>query len=134
MLMLLSSWGNCFLFKYWVRIGCGGLLILFKISWNGNYLEVCSICYKLLVFNINFFYTLFQPDYKAIAKSCNIWRNYNDIQDSWESVASIIKFYGDNKLEFAEVAKPGQFNDPDMVNYFDISLLEIVLYSWIYII
>ena len=56
-----------------------------------------------------------QPDYHAIAKSCNIWRNYKDVQDSWDSVAGIIKFYGDNKLKFAEVARPGQFNDPDMV-------------------
>lgn len=57
----------------------------------------------------------FQPDYKSIAKHCNIWRNYGDIDDSWESVKSIIDFYGDDKTHFAEVAGPGNFNDPDMI-------------------
>ncbi|GAB1600014.1 alpha-N-acetylgalactosaminidase-like [Argonauta hians] len=65
-----------------------------------------------------------KPDYQAIAKSCNIWRNYHDVQDSWDSIASIIKFYGDNKLKFAEIAKPGQFNDPDMLIVGDFGLSE----------
>ncbi|XP_036360764.1 alpha-N-acetylgalactosaminidase isoform X1 [Octopus sinensis] len=65
-----------------------------------------------------------KPDYKAIAKSCNIWRNYHDVQDSWASIASIIKFYGDNKAKFAEVAKPGQFNDPDMLIIGDFGLSD----------
>ncbi|XP_062610228.1 alpha-N-acetylgalactosaminidase-like [Saccostrea cucullata] len=55
------------------------------------------------------------PDYKAIAKSCNIWRNFDDIQDSWDSVASIIGYYGKNKGNFSDVAGPGNFNDPDMI-------------------
>lgn len=56
-----------------------------------------------------------KPDYVKIAKYCNIWRNYNDIDDSWDSVRSIIDFYGDDKTHFVEVAGPGNFNDPDMV-------------------
>lgn len=66
-----------------------------------------------------------KPDYKAIAESCNIWRNYHDVQDSWDSIASILKFYGDNTLKFAEVAKPGQFNDPDMLIVGDYGLSEV---------
>lgn len=58
----------------------------------------------------------FQPDYKKIAKLCNIWRNYRDIDDSWHSVAKIIEFYGKDHSNFIEVAGPGGFNDPDMVN------------------
>ncbi|XP_067663987.1 alpha-N-acetylgalactosaminidase-like isoform X2 [Haliotis asinina] len=54
-----------------------------------------------------------QPNYQAIRENCNIWRNYNDIQDSWDSVLSIINFYGQNKGNFAAVAGPGGFNDPD---------------------
>ncbi|XP_014775432.1 alpha-N-acetylgalactosaminidase [Octopus bimaculoides] len=65
-----------------------------------------------------------KPDYNAIAKSCNIWRNYHDIEDSWASIASIIKHYGDNNEKFAEVAKPGQFNDPDMLIIGDFGLSE----------
>ncbi|GFO25660.1 alpha-n-acetylgalactosaminidase-like, partial [Plakobranchus ocellatus] len=55
------------------------------------------------------------PDYPRIAKYCNIWRNYNDITDSWDSVKLIIKYYGDDKYNFSQVAGPGNFNDPDMI-------------------
>ncbi|CAD5118486.1 DgyrCDS7185 [Dimorphilus gyrociliatus] len=54
-------------------------------------------------------------DYANIAKHCNLWRNYGDIADSWDSVTSIINFYGSNKENFAQVAGPGNFNDPDML-------------------
>ena len=60
-------------------------------------------------------FPLTQPDYKKIAKNCNLWRNYGDIDDSWQSVKSIIGFYGDDKTKFSKVAGPGNFNDPDMV-------------------
>ncbi|CAL1543439.1 unnamed protein product [Lymnaea stagnalis] len=55
------------------------------------------------------------PDYPRIAKYCNIWRNFDDIDDSWDSVKSIIKYYGDNHGNFSLVAGPGNFNDPDMI-------------------
>lgn len=55
------------------------------------------------------------PDYKKIAKFCNIWRNYGDIDDSWGSVKSIISFYGNDEGNFSQVAGPGNFNDPDML-------------------
>ena len=51
-----------------------------------------------------------------MADNCNIWRNYNDIQDSWDSVTGIIKYYGDNQKTLVPVAGPGHFNDPDMVS------------------
>lgn len=34
------------------------------------------------------------PNYKLIAEHCNLWRNFDDIDDSWESVSSIIDYYG----------------------------------------
>ncbi|XP_052795328.1 alpha-N-acetylgalactosaminidase-like isoform X2 [Mya arenaria] len=55
------------------------------------------------------------PDYKKIASYCNIWRNYADIQDSWDSVKGIIEFYGNDTGNFSLVAGPGNFNDPDMI-------------------
>jgi Alpha galactosidase A len=57
-----------------------------------------------------------QPDYVAQAKACNLARNCHDIDDSWDSARSIIDCYGDNEDDFASVAGPGYFNDPDMVN------------------
>jgi len=58
---------------------------------------------------------MFQPDYAAQAEACNLARNYKDIEDTWESLQSIIAFYGDNADNFSAVARPGYFNDPDMV-------------------
>ncbi|XP_059150940.1 alpha-N-acetylgalactosaminidase-like isoform X2 [Physella acuta] len=55
------------------------------------------------------------PDYPRIAKYCNIWRNFDDIDDAWDSVKSIIKYYGDDHGNFSSVAGPGNFNDPDMI-------------------
>ncbi len=58
---------------------------------------------------------LLQPNYTAITSTCNIWRNFDDIQDSWSSVASVIDYYGDNQDVIIANAGPGHWNDPDMV-------------------
>ena len=74
------------------------------------------------------------PNYKSIAEHCNLWRNYDDIYDSWDSVLGIINYYGDDKGGFREekegekinnvlllqdgfgqFAGPGHWNDPDML-------------------
>ena len=57
----------------------------------------------------------FQPNYTSIINSCNLWRNFDDIQDSWQSVASVIDYYGDNQDVIIANAGPGHWNDPDMV-------------------
>ncbi|KAL7635615.1 UNVERIFIED_CONTAM: hypothetical protein RMT77_013432 [Armadillidium vulgare] len=54
-------------------------------------------------------------NYTAIRETCNLWRNYNDVQDSWNSVQGIINFYGRNRGDFASFAGPGGWNDPDML-------------------
>lgn len=55
------------------------------------------------------------PNYKEIATYCNIWRNYADVQDSWDSVRGIIDFYANDTGNFSLVAGPGNYNDPDML-------------------
>ncbi|XP_063866968.1 alpha-N-acetylgalactosaminidase-like isoform X4 [Scylla paramamosain] len=55
------------------------------------------------------------PNYTAIINTCNLWRNFDDIQDSWESVQRIIDYYGDNQDEIVANAGPGHWNDPDML-------------------
>ncbi|CAL1263603.1 unnamed protein product [Larinioides sclopetarius] len=57
----------------------------------------------------------YQPDYTAIAKHCNLWRNFDDIEDSWESVLSIVDFYAAHQDELVSAAGPGHWNDPDMI-------------------
>jgi hypothetical protein len=54
-------------------------------------------------------------DYAATAAHCNMWRMYNDIQDSWDSVTGIVDWVGDNAPHngMIEAAGPGNWNDPD---------------------
>jgi len=57
----------------------------------------------------------YTPDYKSIAEHCNLWRNWDDIQDSWTSVLSIIDWFSEHQDEFQKYAGPGNWNDPDML-------------------
>uniref|UniRef100_A0A915HQH7 Alpha-galactosidase n=1 Tax=Romanomermis culicivorax TaxID=13658 RepID=A0A915HQH7_ROMCU len=56
-----------------------------------------------------------EPDYKAISKSCNLWRNFDDIQIHWKSIESIIKFYDEHQDHLSIFHGPGHWNDPDMI-------------------
>ena len=38
-----------------------------------------------------------------------------DMEDSWDSLKLAIEMYGTNSGDFASVAGPGFWNDPDMV-------------------
>ncbi|KAL7740517.1 hypothetical protein ACLKA6_012290 [Drosophila palustris] len=60
-------------------------------------------------------YAGIQPNFSAIQSHCNLWRNYDDIQDSWASVENIIDYYGNNQDIIAPNAGPGHWNDPDML-------------------
>ena len=62
------------------------------------------------------------PDYQSISKHCNLWRNFNDIDDSWQSVLSIIDFYAQNQDDFERYHGPGHWFDPDMVIVGDFGL------------
>ena len=35
-------------------------------------------------------------NYSQVAASCNMWRMYDDIQDSWDSLTTIVDWVGDN--------------------------------------
>jgi alpha-N-acetylgalactosaminidase len=60
-------------------------------------------------------YAGMQPNFSSIIDSCNLWRNFDDIQDSWASVESIIDYYGNNQDVIVANAGPGHWNDPDML-------------------
>ncbi|KAJ8717376.1 hypothetical protein PYW08_005775 [Mythimna loreyi] len=55
------------------------------------------------------------PNYSAVAESCNIWRNWVDIRNSWASVLSVMKWIGNHQDKLASFAGPGHWNDPDML-------------------
>lgn len=47
--------------------------------------------------------------------TCNTWRYWNDIQNSYESLRSIINQFGDIQNDIQPHAGPGHFNNPDML-------------------
>ncbi len=63
-----------------------------------------------------------QINYTLVAENCNIWRNYIDIQDSWDSILQIIDYYAAQQDVLVKAAGPGHFNDPDMLIIGDFSL------------
>jgi hypothetical protein len=59
------------------------------------------------------------PDYlnHGIKQTCNQWRNYFDVFDSWESISKIADFWARSGPQdvMVEAAGPGHWNDPDML-------------------
>ncbi|KAL3209811.1 hypothetical protein MRX96_037623 [Rhipicephalus microplus] len=76
-----------------------------------------------------------KPNYRAIAHSCNLWRYYDDISDSWESVLSILDYYASVQDTLIRVSGPGRWSDPDMLiigNYglsYDQSKAQMALWA-----
>ncbi|XP_055109045.2 alpha-N-acetylgalactosaminidase isoform X1 [Symphalangus syndactylus] len=54
-------------------------------------------------------------NYSLLADICNLWRNYDDIQDSWWSMLSILNWFVEHQDILQPVAGPGHWNDPDML-------------------
>ncbi|XP_045917281.1 alpha-N-acetylgalactosaminidase-like [Micropterus dolomieu] len=54
-------------------------------------------------------------NYTQLGEICNLWRNYGDIQDSWDSVLNIIDWFSKNQDVLIPAAGPGRWNDPDML-------------------
>ncbi|XP_072348162.1 alpha-N-acetylgalactosaminidase [Scyliorhinus torazame] len=54
-------------------------------------------------------------NYTFLGEICNLWRNYDDIDDSWESVRGIIDWYSSHQEVLQLEAGPGRWNDPDML-------------------
>lgn len=53
------------------------------------------------------------PDYEVLKQTCNMWRNWKDIDDSWENVMYIANYFAENQDRVAPHAGPGHWNDPD---------------------
>ncbi|XP_037568676.1 alpha-N-acetylgalactosaminidase-like [Dermacentor silvarum] len=76
-----------------------------------------------------------RPNYHSIARSCNLWRYYDDISDSWESVLSILDYYASVQDTLIRATGPGRWSDPDMLiigNYglsYDQSKAQMALWA-----
>ncbi|CAB0010582.1 unnamed protein product [Nesidiocoris tenuis] len=55
------------------------------------------------------------PNYTAVAENCNLWRNFNDVQDSWQSIVAITNYYASKQDLLARYHGPGHWNDADML-------------------
>ncbi|XP_055613035.1 alpha-N-acetylgalactosaminidase-like [Uranotaenia lowii] len=53
------------------------------------------------------------PDYETLKKTCNMWRNWGDIEDSHSSVETITAYFSDNQDRIQPHSGPGHWNDPD---------------------
>ncbi|XP_050296913.1 alpha-N-acetylgalactosaminidase-like [Anthonomus grandis grandis] len=56
-----------------------------------------------------------EANYSMAVEHCNLWRNYGDIDDSWEDVRDIATWFADNQDFLRPFAGPGHWNDPDML-------------------
>ena len=65
-------------------------------------------------------FCLGQIDYKAVSDTCNIYKVYPDMIDSWLSLHDVVKYFGDNYKDFYNYSKPGSFM---MVSQVTLSLL-----------
>ncbi|XP_034384961.1 alpha-N-acetylgalactosaminidase-like isoform X3 [Cyclopterus lumpus] len=54
-------------------------------------------------------------NYSLLGDICHLWRNYVDIQDSWDSVQGIVEWFSNNQDDLQPAAGPGRWNDPDML-------------------
>ncbi|XP_071335099.1 alpha-N-acetylgalactosaminidase-like [Trachinotus anak] len=61
-------------------------------------------------------------NFTLLGEICNLWRNYYDIEDSWDSVLNIIDWFFDNQDVLMPAAGPGRWNDPDMLIIGDFGL------------
>lgn len=56
-----------------------------------------------------------EVNYTLLSDICNLWRNYDDIQDSWRSVLFILDWFVKHQDILQPLAGPGHWNDPDML-------------------
>lgn len=53
--------------------------------------------------------------YEHLRKLCNMWRVYEDIEPSWKSLRRIMNYWRVHQDRLVELVRPGNFNDPDML-------------------
>eukprot|EP00300_Choanocystis_sp_HF-7_P033796 c46228_g1_i1.p1 GENE.c46228_g1_i1~~c46228_g1_i1.p1 ORF type:complete len:436 (+),score=83.99 c46228_g1_i1:154-1308(+) len=56
-----------------------------------------------------------KPFAEFIDAGCNLWRNYDDVQNHWGSVANIIDHFGNYSQDLQKWAGPGHWHDMDMI-------------------
>ena len=89
--------------SFGVALNRTGRPILYSCSWPSDYYERHNHWED--------------PDYlnNGIKQTCNTWRNYKDVLDSWEAISKIIDFWARSNPDdvLVRAAGKGGWNDPD---------------------
>lgn len=57
-----------------------------------------------------------EEEMSVLQETCNLWRNYLDVHDTWERVKQIVNFWDRPRNDLVvQAAGPGHWNDPDML-------------------
>ena len=56
-----------------------------------------------------------KPYGAMVAAGCDLYRNWDDLQCSWESLQRVVDHYGDYGEFLAKATPPGVWNDPDVL-------------------
>lgn len=63
-----------------------------------------------------------QANMTSVVESCNQYRTYSSIQDSWITLTDVFNYYAVTNEFLRNFSQPGSFNDPDQVwNIFTLS-------------
>nr|XP_022920565.1 alpha-N-acetylgalactosaminidase-like [Onthophagus taurus] len=65
-----------------------------------------------------------KSNYSLLTEKCNLWRNWDDIEDSWYNVTNILDWFSENQDRIAKYSGPGHWNDPDMLLVGNFALSE----------
>ena len=71
-----------------------------------------------------------QTEWGLLSEYCNYWRNYDDINDDFDSIADIIEWWGNHQDTIAPISGPGHWNDPDMVSHTTTRIHRLFLAAW----
>lgn len=63
-----------------------------------------------------------QVDFAQVSATCNQFRVFDDITDSWESLTATLNFYVRLSYPFKNYSRPGSFSDPDQLLIGDFGL------------
>lgn len=55
------------------------------------------------------------PNYTSIAKTCNMWRNYGDMQYGWQATLNTVQYMAAHQDILVNVSGPGAWTDPDVL-------------------
>jgi len=103
-----TSWYQSGYTNYSIALNSTGRPIMYSCSWPAYIGDVQKALY-----------------YPYMAKICNIWRNWDDIDDNYQSMSSIANYWGTHSAVLSSVAKPGSFNDADQLIIGNSGLSEI---------